>query len=613
MRSLASKFRLAMPMRIRRRPVIRVVTEYDPCAASRAAERTADKAAPELARTAQRSVDRGASRRIRLCAGAFLTAFILISGRLWTISTDETLRVEVEAARKLAAGPRPEIVDRNGVILATNLPMRGVEVAGPEVWDVDETVERISWVVPGLDREWLRGRLSQGRYASIPETISPAQERALFEMGLPGVSFVDRAKRYYPQADLAGHLVGYAAPGEGGLEGLEAVMDARWDEFADAGAMKASIDVRAQQALESELDAALALHAAKAVWGAVMDVGTGEVVAIASLPDFDPNEPAVRPKGAVRNRVVYDRVELGSIFKVFTAAAALDDGLATEATLYDVRKPLPVADRMIRDYHGENRILTFSEVIQHSSNIGAAMMAGQLEPRGMKRALGRLGLLDPLPIPLIERGAPIPPQKWGPVETATVSYGHGIAVTPLHALAAFSAVVNGGIYRTPTFLVESDARRTGRRVFSEATSGVMRRILRQVIADGTAGRADAEGYYVIGKTGTAEKAVAGGYSKSEKITSFIGAFPGYAPRYAIIVSLDDPQPVEGAWGHAEAGWNAAPTFSQIVRRLGAVLQIAPVTPDIDPAVEMMLFDGQIVTASRNDAAVATGGRGGARP
>ncbi len=574
-------------------PRARVVSVYDP----EAVEPVSD-GATHMVRAQQPLRGKGARRRIRLCSGAFVAAFAILGLRALDVATDEELRAEAAAARQMRAGPRPEIVDRNGVLLVANLPMRGIEVAGPEVWDPEETARKISWVAPQVDAKWIEERLAERKYASIPQPISPAQERALFEMGLPGVTFVDRVKRYYPQKDLASHLVGRAAPGRGGLEGLEAALDDAFPESGDGRPIRATIDVRVQQALEAELDAAMAQFRAEAAWGGVIDVSTGEVIALASLPDFDPNRPGARSAGAMRNHFVHDRYELGSIFKVFTAAAAYDAGLADEATLYDARAPLQVADWAIRDYHGEDRVLTFSEVVRYSSNIGAALMAEDLRPRGLRAALGRIGLLDRLPIPLIERSAPILPEKWGPVEAATIAYGHGLAVTPLHALAAFAAVVNGGVYLTPRFFAENEPAQAGRRAFSAETSFAMRRVLRSVVTEGTASKADAAGYYAIGKTGTAEKPVRGGYSKREKVTSFVGAFPGHAPRYAVLVSLDNPQPSEGDWGHAEAGWNAAPTFARVVERIGPLVNLPPAAPDADPMVEAMLFNRRLRAATK---------------
>jgi cell division protein FtsI (penicillin-binding protein 3) len=268
--------------------------------------------------------------------------------------------------------------------------------------------------------------------------------------------------------------------------GLEKVANRYRAKKGDSAPMRAALDIRVQQILEDELASTMEKFSAEAAWGAVMDVETGEIVALASLPDFDPNAPGAAAADSRRNRATYDRYELGSAFKAFTAAAVIDKGLGDEATKYDARGSFQVADRRISDFHGENRILTLSEVVQHSSNIGAARMALDLGATEQQRFLAALGLFEALPIELAENRAPDLPAKWGPVESVTVSYGHGIAVTPLHLLAAFSAMVNGGDYRTPVFLSQTRAP-DGRRVIGEDTSAAMRRILRRVITDGTAG------------------------------------------------------------------------------------------------------------------------------
>lgn len=339
--------------------------------------------------------------------------------------------------------------------------------------------------------------------------------------------------------------------------------------------MRASIDIRVQQILEDELAASMEKFSAEAAWGAVMDVATGELIALASLPDFDPNAPGAAPADFRRNRAVYDRYELGSAFKPFTAAAALDAGVAREGSTYDARGRYRVADRWISDYHGENRVLTLSEVVQFSSNIGIARIAGDLGPERQKAYLKKLGLFKAAPVELAENREPDLPSQWGPVETATIAYGHGISVTPLHLLTAFAAVVNGGVYHQPTFL-KADGDIERRRVFSDETSAVMRRVLRRVVTDGTAEYAEAPGYFPIGKTATADKPALGGYDTDSRIASFVGAVPGYAPRYAILVSLDDPQALKETYGYATAGWNAAPMFARIVERAAPLLGLSPV-------------------------------------
>lgn len=513
-----------------------------------------------------------ARRRIGMCAVAFAFAFGLLSIRLGIVALG---RSDHDDARPFAArGDDPgrrEIVDRNGVLLAVNLPMRALEIAGREVWDAGETATALASVIPSIDPTDLEAKLSQGRYVEIQERLTPAQEQSVFALGLPGVRFAPRTRRFYPQGAAAAHLVGLVERGKGGVMGLEAVADDRRGK----GPLVASLDIRAQQILEQELAASRKKFHAKAAIGAVMDVETGEVIALASLPDFDPNEPGAAPADSRRNRAVYDRYELGSAFKLFTAAAALDTGAATLSSTYDARGSFRIADRVIRDFHGENRVLTFSEVVRYSSNIGMARMAADLGPDRQKAALKSLGLLDALPIELAERRAPELPFQWGPVETATISYGHGISVTPLHLLAAVVAVVNGGVYRAPTFLA-ADKPAKGEKALSPATSRAMRRVMRAVIADGTAALAEAPGYQPIGKTATAEKPSHGGYNPNARLATFVGAFPGEAPRYAVLVTLDEPQAVAGTFGYATAGWNAAPTFAAIVTRLAPLLGVMPV-------------------------------------
>mgnify|MGYP002400915633 CR=1 FL=1 len=543
-------------------------TVIEDCASS-------DRLSPErIAATSRRSRTLAvARRRIMMCAVAFLFAFSLLAVRLSVVSFGS-----LEDGRRLASvsddPDRREIVDRNGVLLAVNLPMRSIEIAGREVWDAHETAAAVAGVFPNIDAAALEEKLSAGRYVEIQEKLTPAQEEALYALGLPGVRFKPRARRLYPQGKSASHVIGHTELGKGGVMGLERVLN----EWRRMDPLTASIDIRAQQILEQELAAALEKFHAKAAFGGVMDVRTGEIIALASLPDFDPNAPGASPADFRRNRAVYDRYELGSAFKLFTAAASLETGAATEDSTYDARGAYKVADKVIRDFHGENRVLTLSEVIQYSSNIGAARMAAALGPERQRAALKRFGLLDPLPIELAERRAPELPWQWGPVEAATISYGHGISVTQLHLLAAVASVVNGGVYHAPTFLKSGAS--AGDQILSEETSAAMRRIMRRVISDGTASLAEAPGYYIIGKTATADKPARGGYDRNARISTFVGAFPGYAPRYAVVVTLDEPQAIEGTWGYATAGWNAAPTFAAITRRLAPIFSVLPVEEDV---------------------------------
>ncbi|MCB2112654.1 MAG: penicillin-binding protein 2 [Parvularculaceae bacterium] len=565
------------------------LTVVEECTPSGAA--SPDRIAARSRRSRTLSVSR---RRISMGAVAFSLAFAFLGVRLGVVSLSPA---SAQGAPALAQGDDPdrkEIVDRNGLLLAVNLPVRALEIAGREVWSPRETANAVATVFPNIDTDDLERKLADGRYVEIRERLTPAQEEAVFALGLTGVRFSPRTKRFYPQGETAAHVIGHTEPGKGGVMGLERVLDER----RARGPLVAALDARAQQIVEQELSASLAKFHAKAAMAAVMNVQTGEVIALASLPTFDPNEPGASPADFRRNRAVYDRYELGSAFKLFTAAAALETGVATENSTYDARGGYKVADKTIRDFHGENRILTLSEVVQYSSNIGAARMAGDLGPERQEDALRKFGLLDALPIELAERRAPELPRKWGPVECATISYGHGISVTPLHLLAAVSSIVNGGVWRAPEF-VKVNAPQKGVRVISESTSAIMRRVMRRVIMDGTASYADVDGYYIIGKTATADKPSHGGYNRNARISTFVGAFPGYAPRYAVLVTLDEPQAVPGTYGYATAGWNAAPTFSAITRRLAPLLGVMP----IDEASALAAFETGDAPSSRRAALV----------
>ena len=544
-------------------------------------------------------------RRIAMCSVVFAAAFASLGIRLALVSFHEDAVASKSHYASSNTTLRPDIVDRHGKLLATNLPMIALEIAGAETWDAKETVTALSSVLTNIDADAIEEKLRNGRYVEVAASLTPSQQEAVFNLGLPGLRFQPREKRYYPQRDLAAHIVGHTEPGKGGVMGIEVLANERAaDELVET-----SIDIRAQQMLEFVLADAIDRHLAKAGWAILMDVETSEVIALASLPDFDPNKPGVAEKDWRRNRATYDRYELGSAFKALTTAAALEAGTATESSTYEAIGNLKIADKTIGDFHGENRVLTLSEVVQHSSNIGMAKVVFDLGIARQKAFLKSLGLFDALPIELRENRPPQLPAQWGPVESATISYGHGIAITPLHLVSAFCAVVNGGAYRAPTFMKVKKPS-AGEKVFSQETSIVMRRILRRVITNGTASGAEAEGYYPIGKTATAEKPVRGGYDKNSRIASFLGAFPGYAPRYALLVSLDEPKSTPETKGFATAGWNAAPTFSQMVERLGPILGVMPMSES--EALAAFFADKPIVAASArsNSQSSADHGTGG---
>ncbi len=548
---------------------------------------------------------RRSSYRIVMVAICFGLVFTGLGMRLMSVSLSDMGARKTIFAGHNKAELRPEIMDRNGVLLATNLPTTALEIAGNEVWDASEAAKGIAQVVKDVDEKALELKLSRKLYVEVRSNLTPEEKTAVFELGVPGVRFSKREHRYYPQGNLATHLIGLVEKGQstkgvGGLMGLEKTLD----RVNDQGPLTSSIDIRAQQALEEVLSEKVSEFSAEAGWGGVIDVHTGEMIAMASFPEFDLNNPAAFSDADRLNRMTFDRYELGSAFKTITAASIIEAGLGDEDSLYDARKPIKIAGTTIKDYHGKNKILTLSQVVQHSSNIGAALMAQQLGVERQKAYLSKLGFLDRLPIELAENRSPDFPKRWGPVESATISYGHGIAVTPLHLLAGFSAVVNDGVYRVPTFLkVEQNSKRDGVQVFSPQTISKMRRVMRRTVMEGTGGSSEVKGYYPIGKTATADKvARTGGYLKNARISSFVGAFPGYDPQYAILISLDNPQPTKDTYGYATAGWTAAPAFQKLVTRLGPILNV----PIIDKASALRQFmtepvDYNVMAENKNEA------------
>jgi cell division protein FtsI (penicillin-binding protein 3) len=332
--------------------------------------------------------------------------------------------------------------------------------------------------------------------------------------------------------------------------------------------------MRVQFALRDELTKGMDEFKAKAAVGIIMDTHTGEVIALSSLPDFDPNDPMASNSDSRFNRATLGVYELGSVFKTVTLAAALDSGKVKLNDQFDATHPIKIANYTIHDFHAENRWMNVPEIFMVSSNIGTAKIALQMGTDDFWAELGRFGLLTRPNIELPEVGDPLLPGRWGELSTITASFGQGIAVTPLQVVSAMAMIVNGGRKVHPTFL-RQDAVKPGPRLISEKTSAEMRDLLRLVVSDGTGRKADVTGYPVIGKTGTAEKAVAGGYAKHRLISSFLSAFPANDPRYAMFIMFDEPQGLKSTYGYATAGWNAAPVTARVVKRVAPLLGLQP--------------------------------------
>ncbi|MBT6607073.1 MAG: penicillin-binding protein 2 [Rhodospirillaceae bacterium] len=524
----------------------------------------------------KQALDTGRSRL--LLTGVILAvAFAGVAGRLVDLTvlgnTYEPRMAKAATVRGAVSG-RANILDRNGIILATSLPTVSLSADPAMVLDADEAAAKLALVFGGLDRDdallKLRG---PGRFVWLARNLTPGQHQEVIRLGIPGLSFHRDERRVYPHGALASHVLGLTDVDGRGIAGIEN----RFDQvLRTAGApVRLSLDLRVQSVLREELMTAMKEYKAIGATGLVMSVETGEVTAMVSLPDFNPNKPGRMTDVAAFNSAATGVYEMGSTFKLFTAAMALDSGTVSLKGGYDASEPIRIGRFSIRDYHAKNRWLSVPEIILHSSNIGAAKMAIDVGTEMQQRYLGRFGLLKPAGLELPEVGAPLTPNVWRPVNTMTISFGHGISVSPVQLAAGIGSLVNGGIYRSPTLLKQQRAKGPGRRVISAATSEKVRRLMRLVVSKGTGRKANVRGYLVGGKTGTAEKSSRRGYSKSAKISSFIGTFPMNAPKYVVLALLDEPVGNKRTFNYATGGWVAAPTVGRIIQRMAPMVGIAP--------------------------------------
>ncbi|TDI66695.1 MAG: penicillin-binding protein 2 [Alphaproteobacteria bacterium] len=548
--------------------------------------------------TAKLSLEVGRNRLL-LGGALFAVAFAAIAFRLADVSVIKTAGepgvAAAAPARAFTAG-RADIVDRNGVILATSLNTASLYANPRHVLDAREAARKLSRVLPELRAAVLLSKLTSGRsFVWIKRHLTPRQHNSVLRQGIPGLYFQREERRIYPQGRLFSHLLGFAGTDGIGLAGVEK----KFNDSLRAGAkpLVLSVDTRIQHILAQELAAAVGEFRAAGGTGLVMDTDTGEIIAMASLPDFDPNVPHRSPAKALFNRATLGVYEMGSTFKIFTFAMALDSGAVRMSGGFDASKPIRVARFRITDYHGKNRWLSVPEIFMYSSNIGAAKMSLALGTRGQRDYLGRLGLLTPASVEVPEVGAPLLPSPWREINTMTIGYGHGIAVSPVQLIEAVATVVNGGIrYRATVLKPLGDQPAKGRRVLKRRTSREIRKLLRLVVTGGTGRQAHAPGYLVGGKTGTADKSGARGYRNKALLSSFVGVFPITAPRYVVLVMIDEPRGNKRTFGYATGGWVAAPAVSRFITRAGLLLGVAPV--DEESAQVRRALRIRIPTAAR---------------
>lgn len=545
------------------------------------ASRSAGHSKPRTGSRSSPAIETGRTR-ILMMVGLAVFAFTAICVRLVDLAMFQiaeepaTARVAYKAG---VAAQRSDIVDRNGVLLATNLTTASLYAKPHEITNGNEIANQLATVLPDLDIRSVAEKLNgHSRFLWIRRNLTPRQQWQVNRLGQPGLDFQTEEARVYPQGALGAHLLGYADIDNNGLAGIEKAYDKSLR--TNRSPVQVSVDIRVQHALHDELSRAVAEFSATGAAGIILDVRNSEVVALVSLPDFDPNHPSDAAPDQRFNRATLGVYEVGSTFKIFTTAIALETGVVDLSGGYDATHPIRISRFSIRDFHPENRWLSVPEIFMYSSNIGAAKMALDFGGETQRAYLRQLGLLDSLPIALAESGTPMIPRPWRSINTMTIGFGHGIAISALQLAAGAAAAINGGLYNSPTFVKghqnTSETNPVGHRVFSEATSLQMRKLMRLAVEKGTGRKGAAPGYLVGGKTGTAETLSAGNYSSDKLLSSFVGAFPINDPRYLVLVMLDGPSGNTKTHGFASGGWTAAPVVSRVIQRMAPFVAIAPV-------------------------------------
>lgn len=524
----------------------------------------------------KRAIEVGRTRLI-VTAGMFTLAFCIIAGRMVDVTMLKGAGHLGHAAKATEMTvERADVVDRNNVLLATSLPSVSLYAHPKEIRDRADAAKRIATILPELNFAELQTKLQGDRaFIYLRRNLSPRQEYDINALGIPGLYFERSERRIYPQGELAAHVVGLTDLDGKGVAGLEKSFEKELKNRREP--LRLSLDIRVQTVMRNELAKTMADFHAIGATGMVMDVQTGELIAMVSLPDFNPNNMSSVTPEAMFNRATLGVYEMGSTFKLFNTAAALDTGVATVNSSFDASHPIKIARFSITDYHAENRWLTVPEILIYSSNIGSAKMALELGTENQRAFMSRMGLLRPAAIELPEVGSPLIPNPWREINTMTIAYGHGMAVTPLNMITGVTSLVNGGVFHPATILRhDGDDPVPGEQVVKAETSRDMRALMRMVVTQGTGGKADVPGYEVGGKTGTAEKNGAGGYHHKSLLSSFIAAFPVSNPRYVVLAMIDEPQGNKESFGFATAGWTAAPAVGRIVAQIGPMLGISPI-------------------------------------
>jgi len=543
--------------------------------------------------TRKRSSNQARSR-VAIVIASFTAVYCIIGGRLiqYGLAQPETVSSIGRGDNLMAS--RPDILDRNGEILATDIRTVSLYAEPHKIVDADEAVEQLSSVLPNLNVTDIYNKLkSQSRFQWLRRQLTPKQQSEILALGIPGIGFRPEKRRFYPGGATAAHVVGYVNVDNRGIAGMERYIDSQG--LADLAAIgmtsdaklepvKLSIDLRVQNIVRDTIAHGMTEFQAIAAGAVVMNVHTGEIIAMASVPDFDPNNPSAGAEDGWLNRMSNGTFEMGSTFKSFTTAMALDSGKVTLKDSFDARFPIRIGGFTIKDFHGKRRVLTVPEIFQYSSNIGTAKMADIVGIDAHKEFLTRMGLLSKMQTELPEVKMPSQPHVWKKINSITISFGHGVSTTPLQTAVAGAALMNGGKLIEPTFLprTEAEADAVATPVIKKSTSDDMRALFKWNGTHGSGKNALVPGFNVGGKTGTADKVVNGRYSSDLNFNAFLAAFPIDNPQYIVLTFIDAPK--SGEKGIRTAAGNAAPMVRDIISRSAPLLGVEPKFGDGDSAL-----------------------------
>jgi len=539
-----------------------------------------------------------AEGRLLVLGVMFTCAFIVIGGRMGVLANSEPSEPRTSVAGAQILAQRADIVDRKGRILATNFETHSLYAQPPQMIEPERAARELAKIFPDLKEErLLKDFTGKRKFLWVKKKLSPEQKQAVHDIGEPGLLFGPREMRLYPNGKLAAHVLGGASFGREGVHAAEVIGVAGIEKFYDDRLrdpalghkpLELSLDLSVQAATERVLHGGMSLMNAKGAAAILMDVKSGEVISIASLPDFDPN---ARPRPPTEgnpgdsplfNRAVQGVYELGSTFKIFAVAQAMELGLINPDTMIDTKGPLRWGKHRIRDFRNYGSELSTTKVIVKSSNIGTARIAQMIGVERQKQFLESLGFFKPTPLEIVEAegGKPLLPPKWSELSTMTISYGHGLSTSPMHLAAGYATLANGGNRVVPT-LLKQEGPATGPRVLSRASAQKSLTMLRKVVTEGTASFGDVPGYAVGGKTGTADKPKerGGGYYEDKVIATFATVFPAHDPKYVLVVTLDEPVETSGDEPRRTAGWTAVPVAAEIIRRVAPLLGLRP---EIEP-------------------------------